>query len=86
MTKKIEFFEEDKEFINDLIIESDQGMNLCRNALKTITNLRHYYYIILSNRLNRTLKILTIFTILISIIAAVSSVYGMNIKLPFQDN
>jgi len=85
MTKKIEFFEEDKEFIHDLIIESNQALNLCRNALKTITNIRHYYSIILSNRLNRTIKILTIFTILISIVAAVSSVYGMNIRLPFQD-
>jgi len=86
MTKKIEFFEEDKESIQDLIIESDQGMNLCRNALKTTTNLRHYYSIILSNRLNRTIKILTLFTILISIVAAVSSIYGMNIQLPFQNN
>ncbi|MEK6937409.1 MAG: CorA family divalent cation transporter, partial [Nanoarchaeota archaeon] len=85
MIRKIEFYEEDKEFIKDLIVESDQGLNLCRNALKTISNIRHYYSIILSNKLNRTLKVLTIFTILISILAAVSSVFGMNIKLPFQD-
>lgn len=86
MIKKLNFFEEDKEAIKDLIVESDQGLNLCRNALKTISNIRHYYSIILSNRLNRTIKILTIFTILISITAAVSSMYGMNIKLPFQEN
>ncbi len=85
MTKKIDFFEEDKEFIKDLIIELDQGMNICRNALKSITNVRHHYSIILSNRLNRTIKVLTLSTILISIVAAVSSIYGMNIRLPFQD-
>jgi len=86
MIKKLKFFEEDKEFIQDLMVESDQGLNLCRNALKTISNIRHYYSIILSNRLNRTIKILTMFTILISITSAVSSMYGMNIKLPFQEH
>lgn len=85
MTKKIDFFEEDKVCIQDLIIELDQGMNICRNALKSITNVRHHYSIILSNRLNRTIKVLTLSTILISIVAAVSGIYGMNIRLPFQD-
>jgi magnesium transporter len=86
MIRKIEFYEEDKEYIKDLMIESDQALNLCRNALKTISNIRHYYSIILSHKLNRTIKILTMFTILISIAAAVSSMYGMNIALPFQDS
>ena len=86
MLKKIDIYEEDKEAIKDLIVESNQGLNLCRSSLKTISNLRHYYSIILSNKLNRTIKILTAFTILITLSAAVSSLYGMNIILPFQQN
>jgi magnesium transporter len=84
MLKKIEFLKNERETLNDLIVESNQGLNLCRTSLKKISNLRQYYHIIISNKLNRTIKVLTIFTILISIPAAISSLYGMNIALPFQ--
>ena len=84
--KKIKFYEEDQEDIEDLIVESTQGMNLCQRSLKTISNIRNFYSIILSNKLNRTIKILTVFTILITIPAAISSIYGMNVFLPLQEN
>lgn len=86
MIKRIKLFDEDKEELEDLIIESNQGLNLCRTSMKTIAHIRNYYSIILSNRLNRTIKILTIFTILIAIPAAVSSIYGMNVPLPLQNH
>lgn len=84
--KKIKFFEADKDIIEDLIVDGEQGYNMCRTSLKTISNLRDYYMISLSNKLNKAITILTIFTILISIPAAISGIYGMNIKLPFQQS
>ncbi len=85
MNRKIEFFETDVSFFEDLMIESEQGLNVCVNSLKTISNIRNHYTLILSNKLNRTLTILTIFTILVSISTAVSGIYGMNINLPLQN-
>ncbi len=84
--KSIQFFEEDQELIEDLIIEAEQGFNLCKSSLKTISNIRNSAFIFLSNRLNRAINLLTVLTILISIPAAVSGIYGMNLILPFQNS
>ncbi|MBT5021244.1 magnesium transporter CorA family protein [Candidatus Woesearchaeota archaeon] len=86
LIKKIKFYEDDKDEIEDLLVDSNQGLNLCRISLKSISNIRNYYSIIITNNLNKTIKILTIFTILISIPAAISGIYGMNIGLPLQQD
>lgn len=86
LMRHVKFPKSEREHIEDLVVESTQGYNQCKNALKTIRNIREYYSIIISNKLNRTIKILTIFTIMISIPAAVSGFYGMNIKLPIQQH
>ncbi len=84
--RRIEFFPQDKEIIEDLTIEAAQGLEICKSSLKTISNLRNYYSILISNKLNRIITILTVFTILISLPAAISGIYGMNILLPLQKN
>lgn len=84
--KKISFLKADKELLEDLIEETDQGFNLCKAALKNISNIREYYTILLSNRLNKTISILTVFTVLISIPNLIAGLYGMNLKLPFAKN
>ena len=81
--KKIPFLKVDKELLEDLIEETNQGFNLCRSALKNISNIREYYSILLSNRLNKTISILTVFTVLISLPNLIAGIYGMNIALPF---
>lgn len=70
--------------MHELIVEARQGSNLCKSTLKTIQNVREYYNIILNNRLNKTITVLTIFTIFLAIPAAISGLYGMNITLPLQ--
>ena len=86
ITRKIEFFEQDKEIIEDLIVEATQGFNLCKSSLTTISNIRNYYVVLLSNKLNKVITILTVFTVLISLPAAISGIYGMNILLPLQED
>src|SRR3989344_4753525 len=82
MIRKIRFVDEDKEQIEDLIVDSKQNLNLCSTSLKTLSNIRDYHAIALTNRLNKTIKILTVFTIIVSIPAAISGLYGMNVALP----
>ncbi|MCD6576003.1 MAG: magnesium transporter CorA family protein [Nanoarchaeota archaeon] len=86
MLKRIKFYEKDKEIIEDLVVEANEGFNLCKSSLKTISNIRDHYMILLSNKLNRVITILTLVTIFISIPAAISGIYGMNIALPLQHN
>jgi len=85
-SRKVKFFDQDKEILEDLITEATQGLDLCRSSLKTISNIRNYYVIFLSNKLNKIITILTVYTIIISIPAAISGIYGMNVLLPFADN
>jgi len=84
--RKIKFFDQDKEIIEDLITETNEGFNICKSSLKTLSNIRNYYVISLSNKLNRIITILTIFTIILAVPAAISGVYGMNLILPLQEH
>jgi len=84
--RKIKFFEQDKEILEDLMVESMQGLNLCKSSLTGISNIRSYYVIFLSNKLNKILTILTVFTVMISIPAAISGLYGMNVLLPYSES
>lgn len=84
--KSKRFTEEDKDVLEDLIIDAREGLDLCKFSLKTISNIRTHYEIILSNNLNKIITLLTISTIFISIPAAISGLYGMNIDLPFAEN
>lgn len=86
VVRRIKFFEQDKEIFEDLTTEATQGLNLCKSSLKTISNLRNYYEISLSSKLNKIITILTVFTIIISIPAAISGIYGMNVLLPLAKN
>lgn len=84
--KQIELFQEDENILEDLILSNDQLIDRCQNNLKNITNFREAYDSVLSNRLNRTMKLLTTATVLLAVPNVVTSFYGMNIHLPGSHN
>jgi len=84
--KSMKFADKDQEVIKDLIEDLNETLILCKNTLRTISNMRTYYSTKLSNDLNKSVTILTVFTIFLTIPMVLSSMYGMNIKLPFQEN
>jgi len=86
MMKHIRLYEEDKEIVEDLIIEAQQGLDICKSTLKTISNMRSHYEILLSNKLNKIITLMTVFTIFVSIPSAISGLYGMNLILPIQSD
>ncbi len=83
--RKVEFFEQDNEILEDLIIEAVEGVNLCTSSLKTISNIRNYYVVFLSNKLNKTITTLTVATIILSFATVIFGLFGMNVQLPFQE-
>jgi magnesium transporter len=84
--KSIQFMKKDEEVIEDLIIDLNETLNLCKQTLRTISNMRNYYSTKLSNDLNKTVTVLTLVTIFLSIPTLISSIYGMNIPLPMQSS
>ncbi len=80
------FFDEDLEMMEDLVIANSQVVNSARSVLTTIQNIRGSIEAIMTSRLNNALKILTVLTILLTIPLVITSMYGMNVALPMQNN
>lgn len=80
------FYENDLNLLNDLMNAIRQSEDVCRVNIKSIRSLRDSYHIIFTNNVNRTIKLLTALTIIFSIPTIISSIYGMNVALPFQAN
>ena len=77
-------FEEDQDIVEDLLLNNEQSIEACNSNMKSISNIREAYSSISANNLNRTIKVLTIATVMIAIPNLFFSMYGMNIDLPFQ--
>lgn len=80
----IPLFEEDQDIIEDLLLNNEQSIEACNSNIKSIVNIREAYSSISSNNLNRTMKRLTVVTVLIMLPSMFFGLYGMNIDLPYQ--
>jgi magnesium transporter len=78
--------EEDKELAEDVYLSNGQLVELCRSNLRAIMNIRTAYSTIMTNNLNRVIKLLTALTIIFMLPNIIVGAYGMNIPLPFQDS
>jgi magnesium transporter len=78
-------YEEDEELIEDLSLGITELIDLTKSRLNTIVNIREAYSTIMANNLNRIFKRLTSITILMTVPMVVSSIYGMNVALPFME-
>lgn len=81
----IQTFEEDRELMEDLRIDNAQAVDSARTLLKTIQNVRSASEAILTNNLNNRIKTLTVLTILLTVPTIISSLFGMNVPLPFSE-
>lgn len=83
--KHLHLFEEDMNYMEDVQLENNQLIENSKSALKTLQNIRDAYTTIVSNRLSKTVRMLTALTILLTIPTIVGTLYGMNVRLPLQD-
>ena len=82
----LQMYNDDIDYMNDLVIDNTQVVDSARSVLKTIQNVRSATEAILANNLNATIKTLTVLTILLTIPTIVASLYGMNVALPLEQN
>ncbi|MCU0678511.1 MAG: magnesium transporter CorA family protein [Candidatus Pacebacteria bacterium] len=82
----MQLFADDIDDMEDIIIANNQVVNQARSILKTIQNMRGGIEAIMTSRLNNSLSILTVLTILLTVPLVIASLYGMNVDLPFQDS
>ena len=84
--KFLKLYEDDKDLTEDLFLSSGQIIESCRANLKNIVNIRESYSTIMTNNLNRVIKLLTALTIILTVPTIIASFYGMNVPLPFADS
>ncbi len=77
--------EEEKEFLMDVIIENNQALEMSQLYSRIVDSLTSAFSSIISNNLNIVMKALAALTIILNFPMLVSSVYGMNVPLPFQN-
>ena len=84
--KVIKLYEEDEDLLEDVLIENKQAMEMSKIYSDILSGVMDAYSSIISNNLNGVMKILTEITIIISVPTMISSFWGMNVKVPMQDN
>lgn len=83
--KFLKLFKQDQELMEDLVLKTNELTELCRSTLKNIVNIREAYSAIITNDLNKVIKLFTSLTVILTIPTIIASLYGMNINLPFSD-
>ena len=75
--------EEERELLNDLIVDTSQALEMANIYTNILSSTLDAFASIISNNLNNVLKRLTSITIILSLPALVTSIYGMNVEIPF---
>lgn len=79
------FSEKDCEFIEDIILHSNQLLVMVDSHFYAVDSIRNAYSTISNNNLNRRMKALTLLTVFITLPNVVFGMYGMNVALPGQN-
>ena len=78
--KRLEQYPEDKELLDDVIVENKQAIEMTSIYRDIINGTRELMSSLLDNRLNNVMKYLTSITIVMAIPTVISGLYGMNVE------
>ena len=84
--KRLEQYPEDKELLDDVIIENKQAIEMTVIYRDIINGTRELMSSVLDNRLNNVMKTLTSITLIMAVPTVISGIYGMNVNsegMPF---
>ena len=84
--KIIKLYEDDEDILEDAITENRQAIEMAKIYTDILNGTLDAYASIISNNLNGVMKTLTAITIVLAVPTMISSFWGMNVKLPFENN
>lgn len=84
--KTLELYQDDKELVEDLQLNNEQLIERSKSNLTNIVNIRQAHEVISTNRLNRVMKVLTVSTVILALPTMITSFYGMNVRLPYDQS
>ncbi|NCU41174.1 MAG: magnesium transporter CorA family protein [Candidatus Moranbacteria bacterium] len=83
--KSIRFDEKEKDLMEDLFLAMGELIETSQSSHRHVVNIREASSVIMTHTLNRSIRTLTILTIVLSIPMILGSLYGMNVNLPFDE-
>jgi magnesium transporter len=76
--------EEEKELLDDLAVDMSQALEMANIYTNILSSTLDAFASIISNNMNNVLKRLTSITIILSLPALVTGIYGMNVPIPYS--
>ena len=85
--KRLEQYPEDKELLEDIIVENQQAIEMTTIYRDIIDGTRELLSSVIDKRLNNVMKYLTSITLLMAIPTIISGFFGMNVEgIPLADS
>ena len=84
--KIVKLYEEDEEILEDAITENRQAIEMAQIYSNILNGTMDAYASIISNNKKGVMKFLTSITIILAVPTMISSFWGMNVKLPFENS
>lgn len=81
-TTSIKLYEDDKDLLEELIIENTQGIKTSELYTRILDSITDSYSSVISNEMNNIMKTLTLFTVFLTVPTLVFSFFGMNVSIP----
>ena len=83
-TNFLSLTEDEREVLGDLIVDTSQALEMANVYTNILSSTMDAFASIISNNLNNVMKRLTSITIILSLPILVTSIYGMNVDIPYQ--
>ncbi len=81
----LDMSDEEHDLYEEMVIENKQALEMANIYTSIIMGMTGTFASIINNNVNVVMKLLTSITILISLPTLISSIYGMNVQLPLQE-
>jgi magnesium transporter len=78
--------EEEKEFLADLIVDNSQALEMANIYTNILSSTLDAFASIIANNQNQVLKRLAVITIVLTLPVLVTSIYGMNVPIPYSNS
>jgi len=85
-SKAMRFKEDEAELLEDVLTDNKQAIEMANIYSDILSGMMDAFASVISNNLNIQMKRLTIISIVLMIPTLVVSIFGMNVKVPLEDN
>ena len=85
-TRTIRMYEEDRDLLDDVIIENKQAIEMADIYTTILKNSMDALSAISNNNLSKVMNFLTVITLMITVPTFITSFFGMNVPMPFASH